>query len=362
MKNNFAILLLLFFLTATAFAQENFLQTVLVEMPDKTHVSFEPGVISSDANLLTSNLQNLRQTATAAIEPNRVTRFLSDQTNGVVFGYTVLIEPLAQKKFKISLEPLTKNIQPPSRILPKSQSLSGARRATKVLTLPNVTWSQIIAEGDALTVDLLEHAGLNIKITDKIRVAHNRERLLPQPAFPKDFTLNDLQIAVTNLCVQVNADEIKVGKSYSGSLVWLHLPGKGFFLISLAPRSGYDFRKIGTIANREIEFDFKGDRYKLISDTDILPENGTWFAWVLHDPNHQPFFVEPAPDNSKQQEKPFDLKNPFERNGSIARRTEKTGLETATPQSKTESPAAKPSAAKMRTGAVSDIQIIYPKN
>lgn len=363
MKNLFLCLIMFFAFAVSIAAQENFLQTVLVEMPNKTAVSFEPAIVSPDADVLTSNLQNLRQSATGAA-PNRVTRFLSDAANGVVFGYTIAIEPLANKKYRVSLEPIEKSVEPPRALLPKSRSLAGTRRATTILTLPNVVWTQTVAEGDALTIDLLEHPGLNIKIVDKIRVAASRERLVPPVALPRDFTLNDLPIAVSNLKLRVNDDEFQLGKTYSGSLLWLHLPAKGFFLISLVPRDGYDFRKIGTVNNNEIAFEFKGDRYKLTSDAAILPEKGAWFVWVLHDPKHTPFFVAPPIASRTNRDKPSELKNPFERNGSLAKPDDKSAFDPQQPQPRIDqsNQPDQPAPRKPVAGAVKDIQTIYPKN
>lgn len=57
------------------------------------------------------------------------------------------------------------------------------------------------------------------------------------------------------------------------------------------PRDGYEFQKIAVLDGNKIEFTTPdGELYEWSSGVSILPEDGTWNLWVLHDPEYTPFF------------------------------------------------------------------------
>jgi len=45
--------------------------------------------------------------------------------------------------------------------------------------------------------------------------------------------------------------------------MWLGLPVKGMFILSLGPRRGYNFQKAGAIRHYVVAFEFDGNQYEI---------------------------------------------------------------------------------------------------
>lgn len=369
MKNRLALFIVVLLAIVNARAQESFIETAITDLPNKTAVSVEPqAVVQSEKTVFTTaQLVNFRQQLQPNAE-NRVIRLLVDEASAVIFGYEMTVEPLGGNKFRLTLAPLAEGFNPP-RVSGQSASLAGNRRRTTLLTLPQQFESQIIEDGDALNIDLLQHPQLAIKITDKIRVSASRSRLLPGENTPRDLTLNDLEMAVKNLRLKVNdGDFLPVGKlkrSYTGSFIWLYLPPKGFFMLSLAPPAGYAFRKIGTVNDKTIKFTYQGDSYEFASDELILPLAGTWNLWVLHEPNYNPLLAD-VPTNyayePSEKEDVENLENPIELNGKMSKPKENSGFSSAV-EIENASPTNRIiTLPRVRVGAVNRIESIFPKD
>lgn len=305
MKNNFSrrniFVLFLILSVSTIFsinvrAQEIFQRPMLLDLAQNLAISFEPQAVDVNAkiNLLSSDLINLRQ-QTNLLSNQRAVRFLSDTTSNVVFGYEISAEQLTPEQFRLKLMPLPENFSLPPALINKS-SLGGLRRrAVNLLTLSKQIVTENLNDGDALIIDLLVHPQLKIKIADKIRVSTSRQKLEPPSlSTPKDLTINDLELAIKNLKLRINEEEFllsKASRTYAGSLIWLYLPPKGFFMLSLGPRDGYDFQKIGAVSNQKISFALKNEKYELLSESPIVSVDGTWNLWVLHVPDYKPPFL-----------------------------------------------------------------------
>jgi hypothetical protein len=292
MKSNwiiFHLCLLLFSGLISVQAQQNFNETLVYDLPDKSAVSFTPEtvVMKQSAVYPMVQINNLQHQVLTA-DNNRIVRFLTDRVNNVFFGYELKIEAIPQtNQFRVSMSPLAQNV-----VLP-GNSLSNKQRKPTILTLPQAVTAQTLTDGDALVMDLLVNPQLELKIVDKIRVSFDREKLIPT-RIPRDFTLDEVEIALQNTRLTINDETFPIGKtakSYSGNLLWLYLPPKGFFMLSLTPREGYDFRKIGVLQDNKIKFEIDGDTYELNSSQPILPNGGTWSLWILHDRNYQPPFL-----------------------------------------------------------------------
>lgn len=291
-------LLCLIAMSSTASAQEDFNRTIVTDLTNKTAVSFEPQASLPTGKALASGFSSFRQ-LTRATGENQVVRLLIDETNAVIFGYELTVEQQSSNKFRLKFAPLPDNFALPVFAGQKA-SLSGNRRKTVLLTLPEIVSDQIVEDADKLTVNLLFHPQLKIRIDDVIRVSAIRERLEPPFVVPRDLTVDDLELAIKNLKLNLNDQPFATGRTsraYTGSLIWFYVPQKGFFMLSLAPREGYDFRKIGVINRNKITFRINGENYELTSEEPILPANGTWGLWVLHDPKYRPPFLAPVDEN-----------------------------------------------------------------
>jgi hypothetical protein len=164
-------------------------------------------------------------------------------------------------------------------------------------TFPKSTAPQTLDDGDAVSLELLVNRESGVKIIDVVKVTFDRSILRENyhDAAPKDFSLD----AVSSLAIkgyELSIDGVLIGKSKSklgcaGSLLWFYVPDRGRFIISLAPREGYSFEKIGLVDGNRIEFILNGELYEWTSGEAIFANGGAWNLWVLHDPNYEPLFM-----------------------------------------------------------------------
>ena len=129
-------------------------------------------------------------------------------------------------------------------------------------------------------------AGSFLRCQDRPEVAPANNDLVPQ-----DFTVDDVPISVKiPFKVFVNGKEWQ-GRSIGwaihpdvGSTIWLGLPGRGMYLLSLAPRKGYNFQKAGAIRNNVIAFHDSDIQYEIRTACPIFGSDKAWNLYVLHLP------------------------------------------------------------------------------
>lgn len=361
-------LLYILAMNLAAAAQESFNRTIVTDLTNKTAVSFEPQASSSTGRTVGSGFGNFRQLSQATAE-NRIVRLLIDETNAVIFGYELTVEQTASNKFRLNFAPLPTNFALPLFAGQKA-SLAGNRRKTILLTLPGMISDQAVDDADELTVNLLFHPQLKIRIADVIRVSAIRQKLEPPVEVPRELTLDDLKLGFKNLKLNLDDEPFAKlkGSRAAGSLVWFYLPNKGFFLLSLVPRTGYDFRRIGVIDNNKITFRSDGVKYEMISEQPILPFAGAWGLWVLHDPKYRPPFLAPVDETEQMTvaddppKPPKEPKIKIKKDGSIEVKTpdDNAGFdEDRAPQPIKKAPIL---LRDLQLGTVTKIENILPKN
>jgi hypothetical protein len=72
------------------------------------------------------------------------------------------------------------------------------------------------------------------------------------------------------------------GKCGAGEVVAFHLPGKGWFVVSVKKPSGAGFRKTGKLDGNRITFEVHDRRYEIISDQPISPQTTSLDLWVIN--------------------------------------------------------------------------------
>jgi len=104
---------------------------------------------------------------------------------------------------------------------------------------------------------------------------------------PQDFSVDDVPISIqVPFQVLVNGKEWK-GLGWHidpGSTIWLGLPGRGLYLLSLTPRKGYNFKKSGAIRGHVITFQGGGEQYEIRTSGPILGSDKAWNLYMLHLP------------------------------------------------------------------------------
>jgi hypothetical protein len=227
---------------------------------------------------------------TSLADNHVVHRVLMDAEGGFVFGYDLVVEPLAAtKQFRVSVKPMSAEFEVELR---SRRTATAANHAGhNVSTLPRPADAQLIDDGDAFALDLLVNPQAGVKIVDVVKVSFDRARLWSEPprSLPlRDFTLGNVELAVRDYKLKINGELVGGGRGKpAGALVWFYVPERGRFIFSLIPHEGYDFQKVGRIENDRILFTLGGDAYEWASSAPIVgTSGGNWNLWVLHDADY----------------------------------------------------------------------------
>lgn len=282
---------------------------LVVELPAGGYVSFKseaasigkPGIAAS-ALKLSGDFKSQ-----ASVGGNQlIHRVLADATGGVLFGYDLLIIPeLAARKFQVTIKPLDADFES------KLRQTIGRSAGSKISTLSQPVTPQTLDDGDALALDLLVNEETGVKIVDVVKVSFERSQLwdVNPSTLPRDFTLDVVEMKLTGHRLLVDGEQVSAGKpvaSFSGALIWFYVEGKGRFIFSLAPRAGYDFQKVGIVDDKKIQFTWKGQQFEWLSNAPILPKEGTWNVWVLHDPAYVVFGSAQTAENQPNKLEKWD--------------------------------------------------------
>ena len=113
-----------------------------------------------------------------------------------------------------------------------------------------------------------------------------------QNLVPQDFSVDDVAISIkVPFQLLVNGEEWHghtVGWHIdAGSTIWLGLPGRGTYVLALAPREGYNFKKSGAIRGHVITFEGGGEQYEIRTSGPILGSDKAWNLYMLHLPERE---------------------------------------------------------------------------
>lgn len=269
---------------------------------------------------------------------NVIHRAFVDGDRGVYFGYDLIVEPHNERAgFKLTFKPLSTKPSKLARQVAAGQInlkqgtasglggtvSSGAQAETDqlvpltALELSEYPEPQFVQEGDTLALDVLVNRQTGVKIIDLIKVANledpqfksargrlasrygsggniNRASIPSENQSPVDFTVDAIELKLTASKLLINgrsasSEKGSSGYGVTGTLIWFYLPNHGRFILSLTPRDGYNFQKMGTIQGNKINFSLNGNQYDWVSSSPILSVGSRpWNLWVLHDPDYRP--------------------------------------------------------------------------
>ena len=110
---------------------------------------------------------------------------------------------------------------------------------------------------------------------------------------PQEYSVDDGPVSIKlPFKLFVNGEEWRghsIGWSLlAGSTMWLALPGKGRYILSLTPRIGYEFSASGAVRDHAIMFTSGGDEYEIRTSAPIAGLGKSWNLYVLHQPAREP--------------------------------------------------------------------------
>lgn len=205
-------------------------------------------------------------------------RYMADHSQKKFFGYDIHIQPMPDGMLRVSFGPL---------------SLSAARLELKdpeswsAMALPRYPAPQFVRSGDRIALDLLVNIASRQKIVDylTIRAGRHDEPAAIVTGPPRDFTVEDAELAITQPEVSVNGElRQRMPNTLSGAVGVLYVPGHGRFLFSLAPNERFGFRKAGEVRGNLIRFEWETSRYQLACLDRVAPGLKPYNLYVFHDP------------------------------------------------------------------------------
>ena len=227
-------------------------------------------------------------------------RFVVDTVNRTYFGYDIYAEPLAgATRCWIAILPLTSvQIDSPSGQASSGSAAASAGGGTPVqvdssyrpVLLPGYPGPQVVDSGATIALDLLASPDGRQKLVDYIEVSCKPLDAIPDSQAARDFSPEDVEMHIASLSISLNGTFVSASKTADlrGSLIWFYFPGKGRFILSVAPRRRENFVQAGVIRGNVASFRFGSDHYEVKSAAAILGPGGTWRLYVLHDPSFEP--------------------------------------------------------------------------
>lgn len=220
-------------------------------------------------------------------KPDIFHRFYVDRAAQTYWGYDVEVEPLGGTgSALLRFKPLSLRADE----LPKDY-----HAAPSPIHIGNLVEYRELAppefpngafrSGQVIGVDVLKNSATGQKVVDYIEVEFEPAYVVSKSE-PRDFDVSDVLLHVFVPSLRLNGRDVPAAatvadRSLHSRMIWLSLPGRGRFLLSLSPRAGYVFQKAGLVSGAELSFSWSGTRYDLVSKKQITETSGNWNLYAL---------------------------------------------------------------------------------
>ena len=229
---------------------------------------------------------------------NEVHRILLDGNRRVYFGYTVRIESTAERtRFSLTFRPL--------ELTPALMTRFDIDATWKPLPAPQFPGAQVVRMGEVLELSLLSNNASAQQLTEYVTVQEPRRtrgftapdegdsrELVVAPGTARDFTVDDAVLHLREARISVNGrleeSSQRLLGDEAGTVVWIYIPNRGRFLLSIARNSGRGFRKAGEVRGSSLRFTVGADTYSVTTGGRIAPGDAAFNLYVLHQPKWRP--------------------------------------------------------------------------
>jgi hypothetical protein len=243
-------------------------------------------------------------TATLEIGTDIIQRVILDRAAKMYFGYNVRVEPLPDRTFRVTFQPLT--------LSPELQRALGSDAAAwKVLPAPGFPEPRTIRPSDVLELRLLTGSTWGQTLTDYVTVREpegprvqlelGRMDFSFAPGNPRDFRLEDVELRLEQpSIVALGRDgalrDADTGSPFlasagdvAGALVWVYIPNRGRYLLSLTPRSG--FTRAGEVRGSSVRFRMDDESINIATRSRIAPGDAAFNLYVKREPKWLPTYT-----------------------------------------------------------------------
>lgn len=212
------------------------------------------------------------------VEAGRVHRIIEDRAHKQVLGYEVQLDPAeGGKAARLRIRPFR----------PADSKISFEPGYT-FLGLPRYPVVPNVRLGDTVALDLLVNAATGQKVIDYLTLGGRGH--IPDERAARDLSLADVELEVMDPQVTVNEkpEPSPGGGGFSGTVVWLYLPGHGRLVFSLAPHEDFGFVKSGVVSGNSMLVHAGPVEIRIECSRRIAPASGVFNLYVAHQPDWRP--------------------------------------------------------------------------
>ncbi|MFN7918493.1 MAG: hypothetical protein U0Q16_00260 [Bryobacteraceae bacterium] len=211
----------------------------------------------------------------------RFHRFLSDRESKRFYGYDLDVSKQPDGKTLVMFYPLSLTAQ---KLLLKDPA------AWTQIPTPQLPANQSVSDSsEAIRVDLFLHPVTGQRIIDYLYFdGKPSSRIASMPL--RDFTVDDAPLTFAEMKFRLNGKAVEGmdGGGISGEAVFFYLPGRGRYVMSLAPNADLGFRKAGEIRGNEASVTIGSDTFRVECKGPIAPGGGAFHLYVHYDPAWRP--------------------------------------------------------------------------
>jgi hypothetical protein len=226
---------------------------------------------------------------------DRVHRVMTDRSRKVYFGYdaqVTVVKTESDPTYRVTFSPLS--------MTPELQRILGEDAGTwKMLPAPRFPAPRVVRSGEVLELTLLTNDAWGQQMSEYVTLREPRRQGFNQEpprefAFavgaPRDFTAGDIELQLDRPLVTTTGTTttFKSPGGSAGPILWMYLPGRGRFLLSLTPRSG--FRRAGEVRGTSLRFIVDGQTYDVVSSSRIAPATAAFNLYLRRQPEWKPTY------------------------------------------------------------------------
>jgi len=172
------------------------------------------------------------------------------------FGYDLTAEPVnGGREVRLALGPLT--------LAP--HEISPGKPDRQLVRSPRFPEPMIVKSGSTVEIEILRNPFTGQRVVDiltvsagPVQTARNWEMRLVEPA------------------ATTGALSARSPSTLSGQAVFLQVPRKGVFVLSVIEIPGKGFQRVGEVEGNAIRFQWDGEAFQVTSKESIVPGGGRW--------------------------------------------------------------------------------------